>query len=50
MFVLLIATAMAYKSILVMRHGARDPHIWTEMDRNFLWIVEPTILTEKGVK
>lgn len=41
---------MAYKSILLMRHGARDPHVWTEIDQNFLWIVDPTIITEKGVK
>ncbi|CAD8070190.1 unnamed protein product [Paramecium sonneborni] len=47
---LVISTAMAFQSILIMRHGARDPHTWTEIDRNFLWIVDPTILTEKGVK
>lgn len=47
---LLISLSLAYKSILIFRHGARDPHKWTEIDENFLWIVEPTILTEKGVK
>lgn len=35
----------SYKSILILRHGARDPDVWTEIDTKKLWTDPINILT-----
>ncbi|CAD8178340.1 unnamed protein product [Paramecium pentaurelia] len=45
----IIYLSLCTKSILILRHGARDPQVWTEYDEHFLWTDPIKILTQKGV-
>ncbi|CAD8184041.1 unnamed protein product [Paramecium octaurelia] len=45
----LIFQSLCAKSILILRHGARDPQVWTEFDELYLWTDPIKILTQKGV-
>ncbi|CAD8102661.1 unnamed protein product [Paramecium primaurelia] len=38
------------KSILFTRHGARSPKIYTEIDRDYYWNINPEDLTEIGLQ
>lgn len=40
-----IVQILANKSILILRHGARDPDVWTEYDTLYLWTDPINILT-----
>ncbi|CAK91295.1 unnamed protein product (macronuclear) [Paramecium tetraurelia] len=45
----IIFQSLCTKSILILRHGARDPQVWTEFDQLYLWTNPIKILTQKGV-
>ncbi|CAD8205496.1 unnamed protein product [Paramecium pentaurelia] len=52
MIVVMIMTigACTQKSILFTRHGAISPKIYTEIDRDYYWNINPEDLTEIGLK
>lgn len=39
----------SYKSILITRHGARSPKVYTEIDTAYYWNTLPEDLTELGL-
>lgn len=39
----------SYKSILITRHGARSPKVYTEIDTAYYWNTQPEDLTEIGL-
>ncbi|CAD8143369.1 unnamed protein product [Paramecium octaurelia] len=49
-FILLTLGSCLQKSILITRHGARSPKVYTEIDSTYYWTIQPEDLTEIGLQ